>query len=224
MKLKQKFYKLNITLIAMTLMSVIIMSFGANAKDFGTRGHTYPIIEQPFLQMIDERLQKVDIKKEQEKMTAIVEDRVANPVAVADILPAKVARVFYFDPTYMLAEDAVLPCGKILHKAGTRVNPLEHMDLNRRLFFIDGSQQVQVKWLTAQLASPLPERMEPVEDRIILVGGSVFKLKAELGNRHEDKVYFDQHGELTTKFGIKASPAVAQQDGLMLKIEEIKLF
>jgi hypothetical protein len=36
-------------------------------------------------------------------------------------------------------------------------------------------------------------------------------------------VYFDQAGELTTKFGIKASPAVVVQDGLMLKIEELSL-
>ena len=132
-------------------------------------------------------------------------------------------RTFYFDPTYTLDEDAVLPCGKILHKAGTTVNPLEHMDLNRRLFFVDSREASQVEWLQEQLNNPLPEQKEPVEDRIILVGGSVFKLKEILGQDHEDKVYFDQAGELTKKFGIKAAPAVAEQEGLMLKIKEIKL-
>ena len=62
-----------------------------------------------------------------------------------------------------------------------------------------------------------------IEDRVILVGGSVFKLKEELGETHADKVYFDQGGELTIKFGIKASPAFVVQDGLALKIEEVLL-
>lgn len=69
----------------------------------------------------------------------------------------------------------------------------------------------------------MPTGLEQIEDRVILVGGSHFKIKEELGREHEDKVYFDQNGELTSKFGIKASPAIVTQDGLILKIEEIKL-
>jgi hypothetical protein len=36
-------------------------------------------------------------------------------------------------------------------------------------------------------------------------------------------VYFDQHGELSSKFGIKASPAVVEQENLMIKITEIEV-
>ena len=119
----------------------------------------------------------------------------------------------------------MLPCGKVLHKAGTRVNPLEHMDLGRRLFFIDSRQEDQIAWLKERLNSPLAkqEQKEQVEDRVILVGGSVFKLQELLGEEHADKVYFDQAGELTTKFGIKASPAIVEQEGFRLKIEEVVL-
>ena len=74
-----------------------------------------------------------------------------------------------------------------------------------------------------KISNNLSDQKEPIEDRIILVGGSVFKLKEELGKEHENKIYFDQQGELTTKFNIKASPAVAVQDRLRLKIEEVKL-
>ena len=197
----------------------------AHAKDFGTRGHTYKIAEQAFLEMIDHRLQKVDMEKEQAKMTTITKDRVENPNPVYGIKPATKHRIFSYDPTYTLDQDAVLPCGKILHKAGTTVNPLEHMDLNRRMFFIDARYQNQIKWLKTQLANPvtIAKQIEPVEDRIILIGGSPFKLKEEIGEQHKNKVYFDQHGELTTRFNIKASPAVVMQDGLKLKIEEVKL-
>ena len=97
------------------------------------------------------------------------------------------------------------------------------MELNRRMFFIDSRELSQVAWLKEQLNTPLPDQKEPVEDRIILVGGRVFKLKDELGEAHADKVYFDQHGELSSKFGIKASPAVVEQENLMIKITEIEV-
>ena len=209
---------------------MVLVTLQAVAKDFGIKGHTYQIIEQPFLRMIDERLQKVDMEKEQEKMTAIVKDRVQNPRAVEGLLPALRSRIFYFDPTYTLEEDAVLPCGKILHKAGTKVNPLEHMDLNRRLFFIDSRDKSQVKWLKKQLAASnaeisneLLDQKEVIEDRIILVAGSPFKLKEELGKEYENKIYFDQAGEIVGRFGIQHVPAIAIQEAMRIRIEEVKI-
>jgi conjugal transfer pilus assembly protein TraW len=193
------------------------------AKDFGTQGYSYQITEQEFLQMIAERLNKIDIKKEQEKMQSLVRDRVENPRAVSRVKPATATRSFYFDPTYTLDQDVVLPCGKILYRAGTQVNPLEHMDLNRRLLFIDARRIEQVKWLMEELDKPLLGRKEPVEDKVILVGGSPFTLKELLKDEHKNKVYFDQNGELTTRFGITGSPAVVLQDGSRLKIDEINL-
>lgn len=203
--------------------TIILLNIEAYAKDFGIQGHSFKIAEQGFLSMIDDRLQKVDMQKEQAKMTAIAKDRVENPPAVRNIKPARKDREFYYDPTYRLDKDAILPCGKILHKAGTTVNPLEHMDLNRRMFFIDSREKSQVAWLKKQLTNPLPSQQEPVEDRIILIGGSPSKLKEHLGKDHADKVYFDQAGELSFKFGIKESPAIAYQEGLQIKIEEVSL-
>jgi conjugal transfer pilus assembly protein TraW len=202
------------------LISAIVFSLGAEAKDFGKRGHSFSIAEQEFLLMIKERLQKLDMEKEREKMTALVKDRVENPPPVEGIAPARENRSFYFDPTYRLDKDVILPCGKMLYKAGTKVNPLEYEELNRRLLFIDSRAHAQIEWLKEQLAAP---RQGETEDRVILVGGSVVKLKEDLGQEHKDKIYFDQKGEITTKFGIKASPALAAQEGLRLRIEEIKL-
>jgi len=207
------------TLKKTLIILVVFIGTPALAKDFGTRGHTYKIIEQPFLQMIDERLKKVDIEAERTKMEENARDRIHNPKPVDGILPSTKSRIFYYDPTFTLDEDVILPCGQILHKAGTKVNPLEHMQLNRRMFFVDSRQPEQVRWLKEQLNNPLPEQVEPVQDKIILVGGSPLKLKEEL----DAEVYYDQQGALSTKFGIKHSPAIVQQDGLLLRIEEIKL-
>lgn len=213
------------------ILSQILMIFvlsqggGSYATDFGVVGQTFSVAEEPFIEMLKKRLDKVDIEKEKQKIQARAKESIENPPAVLSIKPATENRVFYFDPSYTLDKDAVLPCGKILHKAGTKVNPLEHMDLGRRLFFIDNRQDAQVAWLREQLNNPLAkqEQKERVEDRVILVGGSVFKLQELLGEEHEGKVYFDQAGELTTKFGIKASPAIVAQEGFKLKIEEVIL-
>jgi len=200
----------------------ILLSTNASATDLGTHGASFKITEEPFIQMMKNRMEKVDIESEKDKIQKRAKYKVENPTPVKNITPATKDRVFYFDPSYTLDKDAALPCGKILHKAGAAVNPLEHMDLNRRMFFVDGRNQEQVDWLKEQLKTPGPKvKNQIIEDRVILVGGSVFKLKEELGDTHADKVYFDQSGELTTKFGIKASPAILVQEGLALKIEEI---
>jgi conjugal transfer pilus assembly protein TraW len=197
----------------------------AEAKDFGTNGNIHKIEEQPFLQMIDERLQKVDMEKERQKMEKLAKDRIHNPLAIDSVKPAGKNKVFYYDPTYRLDEDAVLPCGKILHKAGTKVNPLEHMNLERRLFFVDARKNDQIKWLKRKLKELGNEQNRGVkindvtENKIILVGGSPLKLEEEM----RLNIYYDQNGELTRKFGIEHSPAIVEQEGLRLRIEEFGL-
>lgn len=199
----------------------ILLPTLALAKDLGKVANTFEIIEEPFSVMMKRKLEQIDMEKERKKMESIARDRVENPIPVAGIIESQESRTFYYDPTYTLEEDAVLPCGKVLYKAGTKVNPLDHMDLNRRLFFVDSRKENQIEWLEGQLNNPINNQKEIIEDRIILVGGSVFKLKEKLGEKHADKIYFDQSGELTTKFGIKAVPAVALQEDKKIRIDEI---
>jgi conjugal transfer pilus assembly protein TraW len=207
--------------LCLSMLGVTIITIAqVMAKDFGTNGNVHKIVEQPFLQMIDDRLQKVDMEKEREKMEKLAKDRIHNPLPIETVKPAEKGRVFYYDPTYTLDQDAVLPCGKILHRAGTKVNPLEHMNLERRLFFVDARQNEQIKWLKSKLKELENEQnSEVIENKIILVGGSPLKLEEEM----KVNIYYDQNGELTTKFGIKASPAIAEQEGVVLRIEEFGL-
>ena len=201
---------------------VLYISTSSNivfAKDFGNRGANYPVAEESILLSLQKKFAELDLKKEGERMRSIAEERVRNPVPVAGIIPAKETREFWHDPTYILTEDAVLPCGRVLYKAGTRVNPLDYMDLDRRLFFIDGREEKQVEWLKSRLLPDSSSGENKIEDRIILVGGSPVELQDKLGF----EVYFDQAGELTTRFGIKGSPALAEQDGKKLKIVEVAL-
>lgn len=210
------------------LLAIALLPIKASAIDLGIHGASFKITEEPFIQMMKNRMEKIDIESEKDKIQKRAKYKVENPDPVKDIKPATKDRIFYFDPSYTLDKDAVLPCGKILHKAGTRVNPLEYMDLNRRMFFVDGRNNEQIEWLKERLKERLKTpsskaKNQIIEDRVILVGGSVFKLKEELGEQHADKVYYDQGGELSIKFGIKASPAIVMQEGLSLKIQEISI-
>ena len=201
------------------VLYVFILSNSVSAKDFGNRGANYPVAEESILLMFQKKLGALDLKKEQETMRKAAEERVKNPAPVSGIVPAKETREFWHDPTYILTEDAVLPCGRVLYRAGTRVNPLDYMDLGRRLFFVDGREEKQVEWLKSRLLPDSSSGENKIEDRIILVGGSPVELQDKLGF----EVYFDQAGELTTRFGIKGSPALAEQDGKSLKIVEVAL-
>lgn len=205
-------------IIYMSLVSKNLVS-DCLAKDFGIKGHSYPILEQPFLEMIEERLSKVDIEREQQKMQEKAKKKVEEPTAVIGITKAEQNRIFYYDPTYELKEDIKLPCGKILHKAGTRVNPLQYMSLGRRLFFLDGSDPKQVQWLKEEITNPAKYQGQEqiLEDKVILVAGIPFNLEKQL----KQSVYFDQLSGITTQLGIKAVPAIALQDKLKIKIQEV---
>lgn len=196
----------NIVMIVMILYSPLVC-----AVDFGKVGQSFPILEEGFVAMIKRKLGDVDIDHHNKKMSAIAKDRVQNPPAVNGVTRTRKHNVFYYDPTYILKEDVKLPDGKIIYKAGTSVNPLEKMEFDRRLIFINGVDERQVKWLE----SLTPQ--ESLQDRIILVEGRILDLQETLGKQ----LYFDQAGEITTRLGIKHVPAIATSYNKMIKIEEI---
>ncbi|NRB10193.1 MAG: conjugal transfer protein TraW [Rickettsiaceae bacterium] len=191
-----------------------------NAKDFGKRQTSFPIAEEGFTLMIKRKLQNLDLAREKEKMLQKMNARIARPRIIKQIPIATRSRQYYYDPTYILTKDISLPDGKLLYKKGTKINPLDHIEFKRRLFFIDGDNKEQITWLKSELI----RSKRNIENRIILVIGNPIQLNKELTKEGlADKVYFDQNNELVDKFMIQAVPARLEQDGNKLKIEEIKL-
>jgi len=211
--------------IVLCIITITCFTNGSFAKDFGKMGMTFEIKEEGFIAMIHRKLATINLQEEQRKMTDLAKTRVMTPQPVMGLKRADKVREFYYDPTYVLSEDIVLPCGKILHKAGASVNPLEHISFDRRLYFIDGRDKEQVEWLKKLLEANKkeavvdPQPNNAIENRIILTGGKIFELQEELGRQ----LYFDQAGELTTKFGIEAVPAIAEQEKNRIKINELAL-
>jgi len=195
------------------LLQITLQLQLATAKDFGRHGAVFAIKEEGFLAMIYRKLQDVNIEEEQQKMQKLAKEQIEEPVKVAGITKATKDRVFIYDPSYTLEEDTVLPDGRVLYPAGTKVNPLDHVSLQKKLIFIDGNDEQQVTWFKKQqIDSYIKE-----EDKLILTAGRPLDLEKELSR----EVYFDQSGVLTSKFGIRAVPAIVLQQWKVLAIKEI---
>ena len=196
-----------------TLLLSIVISNISIANHLGTFGPTFAILEADFLAEIAAKLNHLvatgGIKEHQIKIQHKVTQRVHRPTPVAGLIKTKVARVFWYDPSIKVPADLRDDKGRVFATAGTIFNPLDHYSLRHRLLFIDGDDAAQVAW-----AKKLPKNR-----KIILVNGSPFKFTKE----QQEPSYFDQHGKLITKFGIKQIPAEVQEDGKRLKIVEVLL-
>ena len=190
------------------------LSFGI---DLGTIGPVYPIQEAHLLDFIRKRLQEKErsgeLKKLEEQARSRGIDAVRHPMAVAGIKPTETARTFYYDPTFTLDRNVLDDKGNLLFASGTRKNPLEIVGLSKHLLFFDARDKRQVM-RARELISFYRGRVKP-----ILVGGSYLDLMKSWGIR----VYYDQQGVLTRRFGIKQVPAIVSQEGLRLRIDELVL-
>lgn len=194
---------------ALTLLLIINFFISSvEAKDFGTEGHTYEIIEEDILKFIEKQLAKADLQKLNQEMKNRTTEYVEQPTAVAGITKAKQDKTFYYDPTYILQNDIRNHEGKLIHKAGTRVNPLVYLPLTEDLIFIDGDDKEQV---TLALNH---RKVKDGKIKIILVKGSPLELQRE----QKVWIYFDQGGVITHKLGITEIPAIVEQESLKLKI------
>ncbi len=208
--------------ILVSIFSSLIYLPVAFGKDFGTQSTTFSIKEEGFLSQIQRRLASIDIAAHQKKMRDAVTKTVEEPKAVANITKASKTTTHYFDPSYILDHDVVLPSGKLLYAAGTPVNPLDHLSWTGKMIFIDARDQSQITWLKEHRVNPKindTDTGNQDDDKIILVGGKPLQLAKDINYQ----VYFDQFGELSNRFSIVHVPAIVEQDAKQLKITQIHI-
>ncbi len=179
--------------------------------DYGVRGHVFPIIEESLLEVIMARLkiakQNGNLGKMQEEFKNRVKQKISRPTPILAIAKTNKNRSWYYDPSFIQKTDIKDQTGNIIIKAGTSVNPLEKISWGEALIFIDGDDKQQVKWSKSQIG------------KLVLTKGNPIELGQELNKQ----IFFDQGGVLTTCFKIKAIPAIIEQEGVLLKISEIKI-
>jgi conjugal transfer pilus assembly protein TraW len=187
----------------------------ALARDYGQQGALFPVVEADLLSVIQKRLTAMQASGEIDRANRQLAERTAvqvrRPAPVSGIGHAAEERRWTFDPTITVNADLRDGRGRVVVAAGTRVNPLDTVPLRQRLVFLDGDDEGQVAW-----AMGAPTALNA---KLILVSGSPFALmKAE-----QRRFYFDQKGTLTRHFGIRAVPAVVEQQGRTLAVSELVL-
>lgn len=184
-------------------------------QDLGTLGPLYEIKEPDFLdEMMSVAKQREEsgewLRSQQEASKRIIAS-IREPRPIEGITKTMVAHTKYWDPSIVVEENIVDDKGRVIVPKGTVKNPLDAMTFDKTLLFIDGRDSDQVALAKAAIGK-LGERVTP-----ILVAGPVVSLM-EKWNR---PVYFDQHGLLTTRFGIKQVPAWVYQEGRQMRIDEV---
>nr|WP_253308691.1 type-F conjugative transfer system protein TraW [Rickettsia endosymbiont of Ceutorhynchus assimilis] len=179
--------------------------------DYGVRGHVFPIIEESLLEIIMAKLkiakQNGNLGKMQKEFKNKVKQKISRPTPVLALAKANKNRSWYYDPSFIQKTDIKDQAGNIIVKAGTSVNPLEKISWGEPLIFIDGDDEKQIKWVKLRIG------------KLVLTSGNPIKIAKKLNK----PVFFDQGGVLTTRFKIKAVPAIVQQESTLLKISEIKI-
>jgi len=201
--------------VAIVGLLSLSMTSATMASDHGVVGQTFPIIETDLLATIEQRLQRLQASGSIDRMNAEfarkAEARVRRPKPVDGITPATEARTWAYDPTIVIERDVRDQKGNLIAEGGRTVNPLDFVSVRQALVFVDGDDKAQMAWATS--------RYDDLKAKIILVNGSPLE---EMTARKR-RFYFDQEGRITGKLGIRHTPAVAVQDGRVLKLTEVLL-
>lgn len=193
----------------------IISDAHAYVSDLGILGKTYEITEEDLIQVLQKKLLEKKDSGELEREMMIFKERskefVKRPGRI-NLPRAKFYRRAELNILYKLPEDIKDADGKILFRAGTVVNPLKIKMLTKSLCFIDGDDKEQVEWL-------IKNCMGNSSNKLILVNGDFL----EISNKYNRRFYYDQEGYLINKLGIQNLPAIVEQKGELLYVEEIPI-
>jgi conjugal transfer pilus assembly protein TraW len=194
------------------VLLLLSCSIPAVAKDYGQHGTLWPVIELDLLEQIEARLKHLEARGETARLNERLKQRtiarVNRPEPVAGIIHAASHRSWQFDPTISAERDIADEKGRIIIARGTRVNPLDTVSMHAPLVFLDGDDPAQLAWASA--------RFGKTNAKLILVRGAPLALM----KARQRRFYFDQGGTLVKHFGIRAVPAVVEQQGRMLRITE----
>ena len=197
------------------LMVLASQGSASSTKDpaaFNAAGPLYPVIEQDLLShieaIVESRSQSGElagqIQKAQKRALAYVNE----PPAVRGLVAARRSSSYLLDPTVVLARNVVDAQGNVLHKAGTRINPLTHVDIERRMLLFDERNAGQMRLAKRMLDSDDPPMA-------ILVGGSPRRFFESTGARP----YFDQGGVISRRLNLSEVPVLISQHGSKLRID-----
>ena len=199
-----------------TTLVILLAAPPVMSDDLGVIGKTYDITERDLIEVIQNKLKRMEktgeLAKFQHDYKNRVIDGIEHPKPIPGIQATATAKTHYYDPSMVTDKDIADATGKILYPRGTRVNPLDYIGWNKYLLFVDGRDARQLAF-SKQVTSASDR---PV--RLVLVAGEPLALM----RKWKMPVYFDQGGKLTHRFSITQVPAIVRQEGKRLRIDELR--
>ena len=194
------------------LMGLGLILQTSHAKNLGHYGQVFPVIEEDIRQVIMKRLNAMQDNGELLRHQRDIEQRVAEHIIrpkPLTLTPTNTPKTFRIDPTVLVSHDVWTPNLTQVAKAGTRINPFQHIKFSKTLFFFNADDAKQIAWVKKHYSD-----YEHV--KFILTGGDI-RQAAELFGR----IYFDVNGLITSQLHIRHVPSVVNQDGIFWKVREI---
>lgn len=191
------------------LMALPLTPTNVTAKDLGVYGKTYPITEQDFLLYLMAKIADLkasgkwaDIERQMQETT---QKEALNPTQPYHYPTISKGGVYMVDPTLTIEHDIRLPDGRLLAHKGHKVNPFDYLPhhYDKVIIFINGTDMRQVEW-ASQAITTMQHSGHPYY--LILTQGNLKTAYDKLG-----RIYFDYHGFLSTKLGIKTVPSIVSQ-------------
>lgn len=180
-------------------------------EDKGRIGHTFEIQEESLLEVIQKKLKALEASGRMEGLQKEIQqktkERLKHPLPVAGITRATHNQKSFFDPTFTVERDIQDHKGRLIHKKGKKLNPLDHFGFGIPLLFIDGDDASQVRWAVGN------------KGKIVLTSGSPI----DLSHQFKREIFFDQGGSLCRQLNITQVPTRVTQEGTRLLVESFNV-
>jgi len=186
----------------LALLGISLAALAGAAHAEVVLGPTYPIVEPDTMSEIHDKAAAFDwhqwMTRDPEKFAAFQ----SAPLPRATRNSTRL-----FDPTYALPQDIVGQDGRVLYPKGYLVNVYKTLHVPNRYIVIQGRDS-DYRWLR-DVAKPMPG------DKVLLAGGNVLDERQRM---HLELFMLDQR--FIERFGLRSVPAIAQQEGEMLRVTE----
>jgi conjugal transfer pilus assembly protein TraW len=191
----------------------LLMTSTAVARDLGTFGAVYDIVEKDALKELEEKAKSVDFSKAVDRNALVKRARDFTPEDVKEmkmIGPARKDRTFLVDMTYTLGRDIKDDKGNIVYPAGYTFNPLNYVVYPRTLVIINGKRPDHIRWFEESSYA------KDARVTLLLTDGSYSELSRSL-----KRPVFYASTKLIEAFRIQAVPSVVRQSGAFMEVTEV---
>jgi conjugal transfer pilus assembly protein TraW len=185
------------------------------ARDLGTFGAVYDIVEKDALKELEEKAKSVDFSKSVDRNALVKKAKTFIPEDVKEmkaIGPARKDRTFVVDMTYTLERDLKDDKGNIVYPAGYTFNPLTYVSYPRTLVILNGKRPAEVRWFGESSYA------KDAQVTLLLTDGSYSELSRSL-----KRPVFYASAKLIEAFRIQAVPSVVRQSGTYMEVTEVRI-